>query len=91
VTPGFPSYVSGHSSVSSAAATVLADFFPESAQNLGSMAREAAVSRLYGGIHFRSDNEAGLALGEQIGARTLARLHASAPAQPGGRGAATTR
>jgi hypothetical protein len=25
------------------------------------------VSRLYGGIHFRSDNEAGLVLGRKVG------------------------
>jgi hypothetical protein len=31
------------------------------------MAEEAAVSRLYGGIHYRSDNEVGLALGRRIG------------------------
>ena len=29
-------------------------------------AEEAAISRLYGGIHFRSDNEAGLALGKKV-------------------------
>jgi PAP2 superfamily len=81
VTPGFPSYVSGHSTVSGAAATVLADFFPESAPNLKRMAQEAAISRLYGGIHFTSDNEAGLALGAQIGTRALARLRAPAAAQ----------
>jgi membrane-associated phospholipid phosphatase len=31
------------------------------------MAEEAAVSRLYGGIHFRSDNEAGFVLGRRVG------------------------
>jgi hypothetical protein len=30
------------------------------------------MSRLYGGIHFRSGNEAGLAQGRCIGARVLA-------------------
>jgi PAP2 superfamily len=68
VTPPFPSYVSGHSTTSGAASTVLAAFFPKRAAELNAMADEAAVSRLYGGIHFRSDNEAGLALGHQIGA-----------------------
>ncbi len=81
VTPGFPSYVSGHSSVSGAAATVLARFFPENAAELKRMAREAAISRLYGGIHFTSDNEAGLALGERVGERALARPRAPAAAQ----------
>lgn len=68
VTPPFPSYVSGHSTTSGAASTVLAAFFPARADELRAMAEEAAVSRLYGGIHYRSDNEVGLALGRRIGA-----------------------
>ena len=67
-TPPFPSYVSGHSSTSGAASVVLAAHFPSAAQRLHAWAREAAASRLYGGIHFRSDNEAGLALGRAAGA-----------------------
>jgi membrane-associated phospholipid phosphatase len=67
-TPPFPSYVSGHSTTSGAASTVLAAFFPDHAAELAALADEAAVSRLYGGIHFRSDNEVGLALGRRIGA-----------------------
>jgi PAP2 superfamily len=67
-TPPFPSYVSGHSTTSGAASTVLASFFPGQADELNAMADEAAVSRLYGGIHFSSDNETGLELGRRIGA-----------------------
>jgi membrane-associated phospholipid phosphatase len=66
---------------------VLADFVPKEAANLREMAQEASISRLYGGIHFRSDNEAGLVLGETIGKRALARMRAPATAQS----AATTR
>ena len=71
VTPPFPSYVSGHSTTSGAASTVLAAFFPQRAGELQAMAEEAAVSRLYGGIHFRSDNAAGLELGRRVGAVAL--------------------
>jgi PAP2 superfamily len=71
VTPPFPAYVSGHSTTSGAASTVLAAFFPDHAAELGAMAEEAAISRLYGGIHFRSDNEAGLELGRRVGAVAL--------------------
>jgi hypothetical protein len=67
VTPPFPAYVSGHSTTSGAASTVLAAFFPERASQLRAMAEEAAISRLYGGIHFRSDNDAGLELGRRVG------------------------
>ena len=59
VTPPFPDYVSGHSTFSSAAATVLASF--------SAAAEEAAVSRLYGGIHFRTANEDGLQSGLNLG------------------------
>jgi hypothetical protein len=36
-------------------------------------AGEAAISRLYGGIHFRSANEDGLAAGITIGEWTVSR------------------
>lgn len=71
-TPPFPSYVSGHSGTSGAAATVLSAFFPDEAARLNAWAHEAALSRLYGGIHFRTDNEVGLALGRSVGEAALA-------------------
>jgi membrane-associated phospholipid phosphatase len=67
-TPLFPSYVSGHSPFSAAAAEVLAWFFPYDGAQIWSEARGAALSRLYGGIHFRSDIEVGFKMGEEIGA-----------------------
>lgn len=74
VTPGFPSYVSGHSTVSAAAATVLAHFWPDSALRFHALAEEASMSRLWGGIHFRSDNEEGLRLGQSVGNEVVERL-----------------
>ena len=73
-TPPFPSYPSGHSTTSGAASTVLAALFPDRARQLAAMADEAAISRLYGGIHYRYDNDAGLALGQRIGNLALSRL-----------------
>jgi membrane-associated phospholipid phosphatase len=67
VTPPFPSYVSGHSATSAAASTVLGALFAKRATTLRRWAEEAAVSRLYGGIHFPTDNQAGLALGRAVG------------------------
>jgi membrane-associated phospholipid phosphatase len=75
VTPPFPSYVSGHSTTSGTASTVLAAFFPHKAGELTTMAEEAAISRLYAGIHFRSDNEAGLALGRRVGEVAVRAYH----------------
>lgn len=76
VTPPFPAYVSGHASASGAASVVLGLFFPEQAEEFRRSAEEAALSRLYGGIHFSSDNIEGLKLGQRVGARVAARMQA---------------
>jgi hypothetical protein len=47
-------------------------FAPRVYESFHAAAEEAAVSRLYGGIHFRSGNEGGLAQGRCIGARVMA-------------------
>jgi len=77
-TPDFPSYVSGHATTSGAAATVLSALMPDRAAELAACAEEAAASRLIGGIHFREDNEAGLALGRAVGGLAVARTDLSA-------------
>lgn len=74
LTPAFPGYVSTHATVSGAAAAMLSAFFPEAVESLKAAAEEAAMSRLYGGIHFRSDNEEGLELGREIGRFILERM-----------------
>lgn len=82
-TPAFPEYPSGHSVVSSAAATVLTyyfgDFgFTDSAEmefglgirkfkNFREAANEACISRLYGGIHFIDAIENGKLMGNKVG------------------------
>jgi len=88
VTPPFPDYVSGHSTFSGAASTVLAAFFgtnnlrftvgsdgapgvTRSFDSFSAAAAEAALSRLYGGIHYRSANDDGLAAGIAIGEWTV--------------------
>ena len=50
--------------------------------SLSQAEQDAADSRLWGGIHFRFDNEAGLALGEGIGARVLAAGYFQAVPEP---------
>jgi membrane-associated phospholipid phosphatase len=70
-TPPFPGYPSGHSTQSAAAAEVLAFLIPERAAEFRAMAEESAISRLYGGIHFSSDNRNGLALGRDVGRRVV--------------------
>ncbi len=69
--PNFPAYPSGHSTFSAAAASVLSYVFPGSASEFTQMADEAGMSRLYGGIHFRSDIVEGRAHGARVGAYTV--------------------
>lgn len=66
ITPAFPSYPSGHATFSGVSGKLLTYFFPAYGDTLNQQAEEAAMSRLYGGIHFRSDNDDGLLLGRQI-------------------------
>jgi len=69
--PNFPSYPSGHSTFSGAAATILGTLFPQGKADFDAMADEAGISRLYGGIHFRSDIVSGKAHGQRIGSWVL--------------------
>jgi PAP2 superfamily len=69
--PNFPAYTSGHSTFSAAAATVLSYLFPANAEYFNAEASEASMSRLYGGIHYRSDCEKGLDHGKRIAAYTV--------------------
>ena len=65
--PNFPAYPSGHSTFSAAAASVLSHLFPAGAASFAEQAEEAGISRLYGGIHYRSDITGGKLHGERIG------------------------
>lgn len=64
--PNHPSYPSNHSCISTAAALVLADFFPRDAEQLLAMAAEAGESRIQAGLHYRFDVEAGESIGRQV-------------------------
>ncbi len=65
--PNFPSYISGHATFSGAAATILGHIIPERANAYMDMAKEAALSRFYAGIHYKTDSEAGLTVGQSVG------------------------
>lgn len=65
--PNFPAYISGHSTFSGAAARILGHIVPDRKAAYDDMAKEASLSRLYGGIHFRSDCEVGLVVGRNVG------------------------
>lgn len=83
--PAFPEYVSGHSTVCAAAATLLTKFTgsdsfaftvmseanpnlpPRDFNSFWQAAREAGISRIYGGIHFNFSNVEGLETGRSVG------------------------
>jgi hypothetical protein len=64
--PNFPSYPSGHACSAGAFDAVLGHFFPQDRAEFTRIAEEQAMSRLYGGIHYRFDNDGGLALGRVV-------------------------
>ncbi|HEX2205669.1 MAG TPA: vanadium-dependent haloperoxidase [Longimicrobium sp.] len=90
-TPRHPAYPSGHSTYAGAASTVLAFFFgndctpefltggaPPSTigEELRNMADNIGMGRLWAGIHWRSDHEAGLKLGQVVGCLVIRQLAA---------------
>jgi membrane-associated phospholipid phosphatase len=70
--PPHPSYPSAHSCISGSSTAVLAAEYPSERPMLEAVAEEASLSRLYAGIHYRFDMEAGLALGRRAAAKALA-------------------
>ena len=70
--PNHPSYPSGHSCQSAAAATVLAELFPDRAEDVNAGVAAAGLSRIYGGIHYRFDITAGNELGRSVGLWVIA-------------------
>jgi PAP2 superfamily len=91
VTPPFPAYTSGHSSISAAAAEILTAQFGDninytdttekeyglpvrSFKSFREAALQASISRVYGGIHFKSDCAAGNRQGIEVGKIVLAKI-----------------
>ena len=70
--PPHPSYPSAHSCITGSSTAVLAAEYPSERPMLDALAQEASLSRLYAGIHYRFDMEAGLALGRRAAAKALA-------------------
>ena len=64
--PNFPSYPSGHACSAGAFDGVLEHFFPQDRAAFNKIAEEQAMSRLYGGIHYRFDDDGGLELGRTV-------------------------
>lgn len=90
-TPPFPEYPSGHSAITAAAASVLANLYGDQFafqdtsdlryigmqrhfNSFQEAAAEASISRVYGGIHYRTGVEAGAVMGKKVGALIIERI-----------------
>ncbi|MEM7572748.1 MAG: vanadium-dependent haloperoxidase [Bacteroidota bacterium] len=70
-TPNFPGYPAGHTTVAGSIARVLSFLFPRDEALFQELARECSESRFEGGVHFRTDNEVGLEVGDQVGQQVI--------------------
>lgn len=84
-TPNFPGYPSGHAMLSGTAAAMLSYLFPADSEFFNKQAEAAAESRLLGGVHFRLDNEVGLALGRSVASVAIERARRDGAEQLAGR------
>ncbi len=97
ITPPHPEYVSGHSTFSMAAATILANAFGDDTlifvtqftlpgqlrifDRFTDAAKEAGRSRIFGGIHYEFTNQAGQELGRNVANAVLQRFALSEDVQ----------
>ncbi len=70
-TTDLPAYPSEDAVMSGVTAEVLSYLFPSGAKEFDTLKDEASISRLYGGIHYRSDLDVGKAHGKRIGGYTV--------------------
>jgi membrane-associated phospholipid phosphatase len=75
--PNHPSYPSNHSCLSGAVAIVLGELFPAQREPLWASAIEASESRVYAGLHYRFDLEAGLGIAKSVAGLAIAKDRAA--------------
>ena len=71
--PNHPAYVSNAAIIASAAAELVGAMFPQEAARWRYLGEEAGLSRIYGGIHYPSDERAGNQMGKSLGALAIQR------------------
>jgi membrane-associated phospholipid phosphatase len=76
-TPPYPSYPAGYPAIMGAGTVVIGHYFPEASVDMEARAWEASCSRLWAGIHYAIDNDAGLLLGRQVARQVTALDRAS--------------
>jgi hypothetical protein len=70
-TPNHPSYPAAHSCLSTAAAETMAYLFPREGSTFLELAEQAGESRIWAGIHYRSDILAGTQLGQDVANKVI--------------------
>ena len=70
-TPNHPSYPAAHACVSGASANIMSYLFPQGTGAFQAVAQEAGDSRIWAGIHFRSDVEAGSNLAHDVAQKVI--------------------
>ena len=80
--PAVPAYPSEHAVAAGAASVVLTYLFPAMGGAYADLAEEAARSRVFAGVSFPSDVEAGLQLGRQVGRMVVAYAMTDGAATP---------
>jgi membrane-associated phospholipid phosphatase len=71
--PNHPAYVSNAAIIASAIAELVGYMFPQEAAYWQYLGEEAGLSRIYGGIHYPSDERAGNQMGKSIAALAIQR------------------
>lgn len=76
-TPRHPAYPSGHSTYSAAASVVLGCFFPKYRGSFNLLANNIGRARIWGGVHWFQDHDAGQRIGRRVGELIIAQLNES--------------
>jgi hypothetical protein len=73
-THGSPSYPSGHTLYAYLAAHVFSEKYPEYTKNFFELAKQAGIARILQGVHYPSDNKAGLIAAQYLFAKIKEKL-----------------
>tara|TARA_B100000902_G_scaffold284953_1_gene270947 strand:- start:1655 stop:2350 length:696 start_codon:yes stop_codon:yes gene_type:complete len=69
-----PAYPSGHTTYAALAAHLFSDKYPEHREEFFGLAKQAGIARILQGVHFPSDNKAGMIVAEYLFPKVKERL-----------------
>jgi len=77
--PNYPAYVSNAAIAANAVGELVSTLYPQQAVRFLSLGEEAGLSRVFGGIHYPSDERTGRAMGKKLGVLALQRDQLNGP------------